>query len=176
MNQPTDMIIPVMPLTREAFASFGDVIDVSGGLPITINEGFAERVNGLAKVDIKGNTGIVNVSLFTARARLQPVAIRMMERHPHASQLFYPLQDNPWLVVVCDDPHRTDSYRAFRASGRQGVNYACNVWHHPLLVLADGERFMVVDRGDHSPVPLNNLEEVWLDKSHGLQLPIEGRG
>jgi ureidoglycolate lyase len=165
--------IPIMPLTPEAFAPFGDVVDAAGGLPITINEGFAERVNGLAKVDIKGESGIVNVSLFTARTRPQPIAIRMMERHPHGSQMFYPLQDQPWLVVVCDDPHNQASYCAFRATGRQGVNYARNIWHHPLLVLADGERFLIVDRGDSSLAPLNNLEEIWLDVAQGLQLAIE---
>jgi ureidoglycolate lyase len=167
-------VIPISPLTREAFAPFGDVIDVNGGSPITINEGFAERVNGLAKVEIVGETGIVNVSLFTAKVRPQPISIRMMERHPHGSQMFYPLQDRPWLVVVCEDPLTPASYRAFRATGRQGVNYARNVWHHPLLVLADGERFIVVDRGDLSSQPLNNLEEAWLDEGHWLALHSEG--
>jgi ureidoglycolate lyase len=169
----TRLIIPIQPLTRDAFAPFGDVVDIEGGSAITINEGFAERVNGLAKVDIAGETGVVNVSLFTAKVRPQPMSIRMMERHPHGSQMFYPLQDSQWLIVVCDDPHEAASYRAFRAGGRQGVNYARNVWHHPLLVLADGERFMVVDRGDPSPLPLNNLQEAWLDESCWLELAVE---
>ncbi|MGL4636100.1 MAG: ureidoglycolate lyase [Beijerinckiaceae bacterium] len=168
------LVIPVHPLAREAFAPFGDVVEFEGGKPITINEGFAQRVNGLAKVEIAGATGIVNVSLFTAKVRPQPVSIRMMERHPHGSQMFYPLQDKAWLVVVCADPRDASSYRAFRATGRQGVNYAANVWHHPLLVLSDDEQFMVVDRGDVSATPLNNLEEVWLDKANWLSLPAEG--
>jgi ureidoglycolate lyase len=166
--------ISARPLTREAFGPYGDVVDIDGGSPITINEGFAERVNGLAKVETAGETGIVNISLFTARVRPEPISIRMMERHPDGSQMFYPLQDRPWLVVVCADPYSADSYRAFRASGRQGVNYSRNVWHHPLLVLADGERFIVVDRGDQSPQPLKNLEEAWLDESRWLALPVEG--
>jgi ureidoglycolate lyase len=166
-------IIPIMPLTPKAFAPFGDVVDVAGSHPITINEGFAQRINGLAKVDIQGETGVVNVSLFQARTRPQPIAIRMMERHPYGSQMFYPLQDKPWLVVVCDDPRVPASFRAFRATGRQGVNYARNIWHHPLLVLEDRERFMVVDRGDSSPTPLNNLEEIWLDQTQALQLASE---
>jgi ureidoglycolate lyase len=167
--------IPIMPLTREAFAAFGEVVDMDGGPPVTINEGFAQRVNGLASVDIAGETGIVNVSLFTAQARPQPIFIRMMERHPHGSQMFYPLQDRAWLVVVCEDPHAPASYRAFRAGGRQGVNYARNVWHHPLLVFDEGERFIVVDRGDQSASPLNNLEEAWLDDASWLELPIKGQ-
>ena len=162
--------LAIEPLTREAFAPFGDVVDAAGLPAITINQGFAKRVNGLADIETAGDTGIVNVSLFNAHKRPLPIDIRMMERHPLGSQLFYPLQDRDWLVVVCTNPHDPGSYRAFRATGRQGVNYARNVWHHPLLVLSDDERFFVVDRGDQSATPANNLEEVWLDEPNCLQL------
>jgi ureidoglycolate lyase len=160
----------IEPLTSAAFAPFGDVVEVADHTTITINQGFAERVNGLAKVETAGETGIVNISLFTALKRPFPIEIKMMERHPLGSQLFYPLQDTEWLVVVCAAPRDMASYRAFRATGRQGVNYAANVWHHPLLVLSDSERFFVVDRGDASATPENNLEEVWLDEADWLKL------
>ncbi len=94
----------------------------------------------------------------------------MMERHPLGSQLFQPLQEKDWLLVVCADPHDAGSYRAFRATGRQGVNYARNVWHHPLLVLSDDERFLVVDRGDTGATPASNLEEVWLPEPDWMAL------
>jgi len=151
--------IPVTPLSKAAFAPFGDVIETEGAMPIEINQGFATRVNGVAGIDVTSGGGTINVSLFAAKARPAPIAIKLMERHPLGSQLFFPLQDKPWLVLVCDDPHQRDSYRAFRASGRQGVNYARNVWHHPLLVFDDGERFLVVDRGGSG-----NLKEIWLDE------------
>jgi ureidoglycolate lyase len=152
-------------LTREAFAPFGDVIEIDGAAAIEINQGFARRFNGLAAIDVAGHGGAVNVSLFDARPRPQPIEIRLMERHPLGSQLFMPLQDRPWLVVVCADPHDGASYRAFVASGRQGVNYTRNVWHHPLLVLGESERFMVIDR-----VGQDNLEEVWLDRPLSLKI------
>ncbi|MBX9591397.1 MAG: ureidoglycolate lyase [Hyphomonadaceae bacterium] len=154
------------PLTRAAFARFGDVVEMEGAEHIGINQGFAERVNGLARIDVAAEGGSVNVSLFTARARPRPVAVELMERHPLGTQLFFPLQAAAWLVLVCDDPRQPQSYRAFRATGRQGVNYGRNVWHHPLLVESDGERFIVVDRAG----PGSNLEEVWLDEPHVLQL------
>jgi ureidoglycolate lyase len=162
----------IEPLTPAAFASFGQVVETADHSVITINEGFAERVNALAKVETEGDGAIVNISLFTARKRTAPILIRMMERHPLGSQLFYPLQDRDWLVVVCTDPQDQASFRAFRASGRQGVNYARNIWHHPLLVLSDNERFFVVDRGDASVHPANNLEEAWLEESAHLSLAI----
>ncbi len=154
------------PLTKAAFAVFGDVVETDGAAPIEINQGFAHRFNALAGIDVTTNGAPVNISLFDARPRPQPIAILLMERHPLGSQLFMPLQDRPWLVVVCTDPRDTASYRAFTATGRQGVNYARNVWHHPLLVLGEGERFMVVDR-----TGADNLEEVWLDQPLSLMIP-----
>jgi len=153
------------PLTKAAFAPFGDVVENDGATGIEINQGFARRCNGLAAIDVTSNAGAVNISLFDARPRPQPIAILLMERHPLGSQLFMPLQDKPWLVVVCTNPHDLSSYRAFTASGRQGVNYARDVWHHPLLVLGDGERFLVVDR-----IGQDNLEEVWLDQPMSLMM------
>ncbi len=145
------------PLTREAFRPFGDVIEMEGAAHFTINQGFAERFNDLAHVDVAAEGGVTNVSLFLGQPRPLPVEIRLMERHPLGSQIFFPLQDRPWLVLVAGDVHDFASYRAFTASGRQGVNYARNAWHHPLLVLDAESRFLVVDRKG----PGNNLEEVW---------------
>lgn len=152
------------PLTRAAFAAFGDVVDVDGVVEKHINAGFAERFDGLAKIDVETGGGAVNVSLFHARPRPSPICVQMMERHPLGSQLFAPMQDRPWLVVVCADPHDALSYRAFSATGAQGVNYARNVWHHPLLVLDGPGRFLVVDRAG----PGVNLEEIELDETRRL--------
>jgi ureidoglycolate lyase len=151
------------PLTKSAFAPFGDVVETDGAAGIEINQGFARRFNALAGIDVTTDGASVNISLFDVKPRPQPVQIKLMERHPLGTQLFMPLQDRPWLVVVCTDPRDPASYRAFAASGRQGVNYARNVWHHPLLVLGEGERFMVVDR-----ISADNLEEVWLEQPLSL--------
>lgn len=156
------------PLSKAAFAPFGDVVELDGAEVIPINQGFAERVNRLARIDVDSGGGSVNFSLFTARPRPRPLEIGLMERHPLGSQLFYPLQDRPWLVVVCADPRNSASYRAFAASGRQGVNYARGAWHHPLLVHTDGERFIVVDRAG----PGDNYEEVRLDSADRLSLAV----
>jgi len=158
--------ISTAPLTKAAFAPYGEVVEREGADLVTINQGFATRVNGLAQIDVAAGGASVNVSLFVAKARPLPIDVKLMERHPLGSQLFFPLQDRPWLVLVCSDPLVTATYRAFEASGRQGVNYARNVWHHPLLVLTDEERFLVLDRKGEG----NNLEEVWLDDEHRVCL------
>ena len=163
------MKLKVEPLTKDAFAAFGEVVEAEGARDIPINQGYAVRRNGLAQVDVAHQGGDTNVCLFVAQPRPVPIRIEVMERHPDGSQLFYPLQDRPWLVVVCGDPRQPDSYRAFAASGRQGVNYARNVWHHPLLVLDADSRFMVVDRSG----PGANLEEICLDQAQPLELAVD---
>jgi ureidoglycolate lyase len=149
-------------LTKAGFAPFGEVIEMDGAQHYPINQGFAERFDDLARVDV----GDANISIVVANPRPKPIAIRLMERHPLGSQIFYPLQDRPWLVVVCGDPKDRASFRAFSATGRQGINYARNIWHHPLLVLEADSRFLVVDRKG----PGANLEEVPIDEIR-LDLP-----
>jgi len=158
--------ISIEPLTKAGFADFGDVVETLGAERLGINQGFAERVNGLANIDVAAEGGSVNISIFAALARPQPIRIELMERHPLGSQLFFPLQNASWLVLVCGHPLDWQSYRAFRATGLQGVNYARGVWHHPLLVTANHQRFIVVDRAG----PGDNYEEIRLDAERLLQL------
>lgn len=158
--------LPIEPLTKQAFARFGEVIEIEGAVPLSINQGYARRFNDLARIDVAAEGGQINVSWFVASMRPAPIAIRLMERHPLGSQMFMPLGGADWLVVVCADPRNAASYRAFAATGHQGVNYARNCWHHPLLVRKDASPFLVVDRkGDG-----DNLEEYWLDETTQLDL------
>jgi ureidoglycolate lyase len=164
------LVLPVAPLTKAEFAPFGEVIETDDVTPRLINEGFAQRYDDLARIDVASEDGDVNISLFIGATRPAPIVIKLMERHPLGSQLFIPLNDAPWLVVVCADPRVLSSYRAFAASGRQGVNYARNCWHHPLLVVADPSPFLVIDRKGEDP----NLEEYRLDERHWVLLAFDG--
>ncbi len=143
---PTMTVLRPVPLTTLSFAPFGEVIEPVSGKPLEINQGFAKRFDDLAHVDTARMRGSTKVSLFVAQPRPLPLSIALMERHPIGSQLFHPLQDRPWLIVVCGDPEDAASFSAFMATGRQGINYARNVWHHPLLVFDADSQFMVVDR------------------------------
>ena len=154
------------PLTKSAFAPFGEVIELDGARHYGINQGFAERYHDLARIDTGHEGGETIISVFVGEPRSLPIEITLMERHPVSSQAFYPLQDQDWLVVVAEDPLTPQSLRAFRATGRQGVNYARNVWHFPLLVLSPASRFLIVDRKG----PGKNLEEVWFDNTMKIQL------
>lgn len=145
------------PLTRAAFARFGQVLETDGARQLPINQGTTIRFDGLAVADT-GPEGQAQISIFRGTPRPAPVAIGMLERHPLASQAFFPLSRHDWLVVVAEEPE-ANMLHCFRATGDQGVQYAPGVWHHPLLVLVDQQDFIVVDRLGAG----NNLEERVLD-------------
>ena len=148
------------PLSAATFAPFGNVIELAGAQQIPINDGTTIRFHDLAKVDVLAEGGRTLINLFRAQPRDEPVILSLMERHPLGSQAFLPLAEAPYLVVVAqDDDGRPGELRAFVTNGWQGVNYARNVWHHPLLALGVERDFIVVDRGGAGV----NLEERPLD-------------
>ncbi len=135
-------------LTREAFAEFGDVIELEGAKHFAINGGTTERYHDLTAVDLGPEGGRPLVNVFRGQPRQLPYEVRMLERHPLGSQAFIPLKTTPYLVVVAPAGELDVSrMRAFVSDGWQGVNYARGVWHHPLLALEEVSDFVVVDRG-----------------------------
>ena len=150
--------LKIQPLTRANFAPFGEVIETHGAPHFATNAGFAERYHDLACIDVTSAGGRPLVSIFRAQPRATPLRLTLMERHPLASQAFFPLQDHDWIVVVASgpDPCQPHALKAFRASGRQGVNYARRAWHQPLIALTPDHEFLVIDRGDEG----DNLDEM----------------
>ena len=158
------------PLTREAFAPFGEVIEASDAVShFTINGGNTERYHDLADIDA-GPDGRVIVSIFRGQPRSLPFVVEMMERHPLGTQAFVPLNGRPYLVVVAPaGPAPTVAdLRLFVARGDQGVNYGRGVWHHPLLALDTISDFLVMDRSGSAP----NCDEVTLDLPGLISQPV----
>jgi ureidoglycolate lyase len=161
--------IVAQPLTREAFAEFGDVIEASGE-HYPINSGKAERFHALATADARGPNGKVAISIVKGTPYEFPLSMNMVERHPLGSQAFVPLSPRPYLVVVCHDVGgRSGEPHAFVAHSGQGVNYPANRWHAVLTPIGQDQDFLVVDRtGDGV-----NLEEHFFDQPYEIHLPIE---
>lgn len=140
--------ITICPLSKAAFAGFGDVIETKDARQRLVNDGTATRFDDLVAIDVADQGGRPLISIFRGQPFAFPVEIAMMERHPLGSQAFFPLHDRPFLVVVApDEDGRPGPPLAFLAAGDRGVNYAKNVWHHPLLALQAVSDFLVVDRG-----------------------------
>lgn len=149
--------LTVEPLTKEAFRRFGTVIEIEGAERRLINAGTTERFHALATTDVEAEGGRTVLNVFRGQPRAFPYRVTMMERHPLASQAFYPLSVRPWLVVVAaDEDGRPGRPHVFRATGRQGVQYARNVWHHPLIAVGAVSDFLVADREG----PGDNLVEM----------------
>jgi ureidoglycolate lyase len=159
-------------LSAVAFAEFGDVIETEGRESRWINEGTCRRFDGVAHVDVLEAGGLPLVSVFEAQARELPLRIRTLERHPLSSQAFMPLQTDPFLIVVAQDGTVPigERIRAFVSSGRQGVNFRRNTWHHALIALGQPSRFLVVDRGG----PEQNCEEVAVDTDVVVVVDVGG--
>lgn len=152
-------VLEVEPLTKAAFAPFGDVIEVDGAERRLINNGTTERFHDLARVEATGTDARVLINIFRGQSFAAPVDIVMMERHPFGSQAFVPLNGRPFLVVVAEDVEGKPARpKAFLARGDQGVNYWRNVWHHPLVSLEQTSDFLIVDRTGNE----DNLEEYFL--------------
>ena len=154
--------IVARPLTREAFAPFGDVIDKAaypGRIPI--NGGRARRLPPMAEAVAVGEDARVLISLVEGDPYACPLRLDLVERHPLGSQAFVPLSPAPFLVIVCpDEAGRPGTPRAFLTSPWQGVNYHRNTWHGVLTPLDQPQDFLVVDRGGSGV----NLEEWRFDE------------
>ena len=150
--------ITAVPLTRDEFAPFGEVIETDGAERRMINAGSTVRFHDLARVDVAAAGGYALINVFRAQPLPLPLAVRIMERHPLGSQAFIPLDSAPFLIVVAPAGAAPGpaELRAFVTDGRQGVNYARGVWHHPVIAMTRETDFVVIDRGG----PGDNLVEV----------------
>lgn len=161
-------IITTRPLTREAFAPFGEVLDTTGDRHFPINGGKCERFHDLATVEAVGPDARVLISLFKGTPYDFPLKLTMVERHPLGSQAFMPLSPAPFLVVVCHDgPDGPAEPHAFVTAPGQGVNYPRNLWHGVLTPIGAPQDFLVVDRGGSG----SNVEEHYFDLPWEIRLP-----
>lgn len=160
--------LPIEPLTKAAFARFGDVIETEGSAHFLINNGSTQRFDRLADVQLGTEQDQAVISIFRARTLPMPLTVRMLERHPLGSQAFIPLLGNAFLIVVAPAGAvpRSEDVRAFISDGRQGINYHKGVWHHPVLALHDQDDFLIVDRKG----PGNNCDEFFFEACDLLSL------
>jgi ureidoglycolate lyase len=140
--------LKLKPLTQEAFAPFGDVIQKHGHYPEEINYGQTRKYAGLAQVDVEDEEGTTTVHIYRSRPVSLPFRVEVMEYHPLGSQAFIPLHRQPFLVIVAP-PAETlpfKSIQGFFTNGEQGVNLNKAVWHHYQLSLGETCDYLVIER------------------------------
>lgn len=137
--------ITARPLTAQAFAPYGDVLDTAGDPDKIINQGMCGRYHDRATLDF--SDGRAGVSLFKAEPRALPYALDLVERHPDGSQCFVPMSMTSFLVIVAPDtdgsPGTPD---AFLTAPGQAINFHRGTWHGVLTPLEAPGLFAVIDR------------------------------
>jgi allantoicase len=148
------VIIPVVPLTTDAYESYGQVIQaynadsIPDGLRVTAaNGGTAQKFHKLSPLTstYPSDAGATTcISVY----RCQPLQdikegstiLSVLERHSHTSQAFIPMgsatgsvkSGDSYLVVVAhngvDDRPDMKTLRAFFAGTTQGISYNPGVW------------------------------------------------
>ncbi len=134
------MILTAEALTARVYAPFGDVVsaerdDVASK---AANQGTAARRDHLVDLANDRPHARLNVASFRCAPHTAwPRALALLERHPHSTQLFVPMNAQRYVVVVAlgGDAPDLSTVRAFVASGTQGVSYRPGVWHHPMIAL-----------------------------------------
>jgi ureidoglycolate lyase len=152
MSHAAPEALSIDPLTREAFAPYGDVLG-GGQTPagVLINAGTTLKIDAVDPV-LSAHDGHPKLFVYRTQAQALPLKLSMLECHQLGSQTFVPLADLSFVVVVARSASDTASpqpdlstLRAFWVDGHQGVTLAPGTWHHPLISLHDGE-LVVLER------------------------------
>ena len=157
----TEKIITPIPITKENFAKYGDMISTKDIKPLEINNGYAKRYDGIANLNTSSDNGETTISIFSALKRNFPMKIDMMEKHPLGSQAFIPMKETTFLAFVAPEGDKPDlnKIKSFIIPKGIGINYNPGVWHFPLISTED-MNFLVVDRlGDGENLILHDLNK-----------------
>jgi len=155
-----EKIIKPIPITKENFSKFGDMITTENIKPLEINNGYAKRFDEIAKLDTSNENGETTISIFSALKRSFPMKIDMMEKHPLGSQAFIPMKETTFLTLVAPAGEKPDleKIESFIVPKGIGVNYKTGIWHFPLISTED-MNFLVVDRkGSGDNLVIENLD------------------
>jgi ureidoglycolate lyase len=137
--------ITAEPLTAEAFAPFGEIF---------ARPAEPGRLDPQLLLENNRPGARPMLTLIRVAPKQVPLEVTLLERHPHSSQTFVPVQVARYLVVVApkEPSGRPDlaRVRAFIVAGNQGVNYHRDTWHHGLTVLDREAEFAVFMWNDGS--------------------------
>ena len=154
--------IPIEKLDSNVFSRFGNIIEKKNASELrSINQGTTTRYHNISELDLESKNGNSGISIFSGLPRDLPIEIKIMEKHPIASQSFLPIQDYDWLIIVSEEKNELpdlNTLRCFHVNGDTGITYNKNVWHHPLLVIKKQD-FWVIDRINDQEDTSINLKE-----------------
>ncbi len=118
--------IAVEPVTGEAFAPYGALIEEPPAPPVFSGPGLR---SWRLSYEASGAT-----DLMVIRYDHRPMSFVKLERHDNVTQCFVPLGAMSWVMVVAppsdsDDAPAPESVRAFHVGGAQGILLWKGTWH-----------------------------------------------
>ncbi len=138
MRRPVRQVV-AEPLSSEGFAPFGDVVSAGLRSGTSANQGTSVRFDWSAELVNRRDSARPNLAVFRSQPQASPLAIKILERHPHSTQAFLPLICDRFLVCVApsfpDGEPDVSGLRAFVCGPGQGINYRPGVWHHGIVAL-----------------------------------------
>lgn len=126
------MRVAVEPITPEEFEPFGRIISAP---PSIGRESFADALDHDQRPAVLSTTHVGPSEL--------PLTIDQLERHPHSSQTFLPLDVSRWIVVVSPGP-TAEGLLAFTVGSGLGVSFNRGTWHAGLTALDREAHFAVL--------------------------------
>ncbi len=122
--------LPVLKMTREAFAPYGILLDSRGS------------------VEVDFGLGVPCLTGATAEPRA--FSFEFMARHRHTMQVFSPLAGSQAVICVAPanglDAPDPDKVVAFLVEGRLPYAYFRGTWHTPPFATGEWYSYLVVDR------------------------------
>jgi ureidoglycolate hydrolase len=116
------IVLPVSPLTAEAFAPYGRVLSPAGGRD-TGRDGYDIWIQPFAAES--------RPRLQIVRYHARPLVVALIERHLHVTEARQPLGGPPAIIVVAEPsetPPAPERLCAFRLGG-EGVMFHRGTWH-----------------------------------------------
>ncbi|XAH22898.1 ureidoglycolate lyase [Xylophilus sp. GW821-FHT01B05] len=159
--------LQAQPLTREAFAPFGEALLVPQDTGLAINGGSAQRFDAQSPPDLLAQGGAPCLTLFRTAGpeHAAPWSLRLLERHALGSQTFVPLGSGRCLAVVApsaaDGSPNEAQLQAFVVEPGQGITLRRGTWHHPLLTLGPIDVLVLERRGPVVDCDLVPLRQAW---------------
>ena len=162
------LVIKPKKISKNNFSKFGQVIDNKKKSFLKINNGYAKRYDNLGKIDTSTKKGKTIISIFSAKRRIFPMKVDMMEKHPLGSQAFIPMRETSFFVFVAPRGNKPDvkKIESFSIPKQTGINLNPGIWHFPLISTKD-MNFLVIDRkgkGKNLIIHKFKKENIYLSK------------
>ena len=164
------MNINIKLINKENFSVYGDLIATKDKSSKSINNNTTQSFFDLANIEILGEDSNARLNIFYAQKRIFPLNIDILEMHPLSSQVFLPMSNTDFLVLVAPIDLKPDlnKIECFKVSNGDGINFKSRVWHFPLISIQDA-KFITIDKKDAK----KNIEIYKLTKSENFILNYE---